>query len=89
MVQTLESKTVAGFNLSFFEEEHDLIKQYLSQIVDWLEMGKIKPSAVTCFPMRDIGKAHALIQSGQSTGKIVVSPVMHAAAGAGSDGHEV
>jgi len=84
MLMTLESKTVAGFNLSFFEEEHDLIKQYLGQVVDWLEQGKIKPSEVTEFPIADIGKAHALIQSGQSKGKIVVSPVvLHAACASG------
>jgi len=78
MLMTLESKTVAGFNLSFFEEEHDLIKQYLGQIVDWLGDGLIQPSEVTEFPIADIGKAHALIQSGQSRGKIVVRPVVSA-----------
>ncbi len=76
MLQTLESKTVAGFNLSFFEQEHELIRKYLEQIVVWLEKGHLKPSDVTVFPVAEIGRAHALIQSGQSKGKIVVAPVM-------------
>ncbi len=76
MLMTMDSKNVAGFNLSFFEEEHELIAQYLGQIVQWLVDGRIKPSAVTRFSIADIGNAHQLIQSGMSQGKIVVEPVL-------------
>jgi len=74
MEMTLESRSVAGFNLSFFEKEHVMIEQYLDQLSTWLEEGKIVPSEVTTFNVEDVSKAHELIQSGQSRGKLVVSP---------------
>jgi NADPH:quinone reductase-like Zn-dependent oxidoreductase len=73
MELTLESRTVAGFNLSFFEKEHVMIEQYLDQITTWLSEGKITPSPVTTFAIDEVGLAHELIQSGQSRGKLVVS----------------
>jgi synaptic vesicle membrane protein VAT-1 len=76
MVLTLESKTISGFNLSFFEKEHDMIELYLNQIYTWLSNGKLKPSNVTKFNITEVGKAHELIQSGLSKGKIVVSPIV-------------
>ncbi len=72
MEMTLNSKTIAGFNLSFFEEEYELTEMYLDQIVDWLKSGELQPSTVTAYDMKDISKAHELIQSGQSRGKIVI-----------------
>lgn len=76
MELTLESRTVAGFNLSFFEKEHEMIELYLNQITTWLGEGKIKPSPVTTFSIDEVGRAHELIQSGQSRGKLVVSARM-------------
>ena len=67
-----DSKTVAGFNLSFFADEHDLIDAYMAQIVRWLEQGALTVEAVTVLPVEQIGVAHELIQSGQSKGKIVI-----------------
>jgi NADPH:quinone reductase-like Zn-dependent oxidoreductase len=71
MALVLESKTVAGFNLSFFANETDLIDKYMKQIVDWVEAGQLKVDEVTVFDMKDVGRAHELIQSGKSVGKIV------------------
>lgn len=76
MELTLESRTVAGFNLSFFEKEHEMIELYLNQITTWLSEGKIIPSQVTTFSIDEVGQAHELIQSGQSQGKLVVSACM-------------
>ena len=76
MELTLESKTVTGFNLSFFEKEHEMIELYLNQITSWLAEGKITPSSVTTFSIDEVGSAHELIQSGQSRGKLVVSACM-------------
>lgn len=69
---TLESKSVCGFNLSFFADEHELIKVYMQQILDWVVEEKIKVGEVTTFEMKDIGLAHELIQSGQTVGKICI-----------------
>ena len=71
MAMTLDSKGVLGFNLSFFADEKDLIEKYLFQILNWVENESINVAAVTVFPMKDVSKAHELIQSGSSIGKIV------------------
>ncbi len=62
---------VAGFNLSFFASEHELIERYMQQLLSWLENGEISAPEVSMLPMRDIQRAHQLIQSGMSIGKIV------------------
>lgn len=76
MELTLESRTVAGFNLSFFEKEHEMCEQYLNQITTWLGEGKIKPSPVDIYAINEVDRAHEKIQSGQSKGKLVVSACM-------------
>ena len=72
MNMVLDSKSVLGFNLSFFSEEHELIRTYMTQIVEWIEKDKIKLPEVTLFEVADIRRAHELIQSGNSMGKIVI-----------------
>lgn len=71
MAMTLDSKGVLGFNLSFFADEKVLIEKYMKMIMDLVESGKLKVASVKVFPMQDVAQAHALIQSGQSVGKIV------------------
>lgn len=68
---TLSSKAVAGFNLSFFSSEGPLVDAYLAQIIDWVDKGQLNVPKVTTFAYEDLPKAHALIQSGRSVGKIV------------------
>ena len=72
MSLVLESKAVLGFNLSFFADEHALIEQYLDQIVRWVQSSQLTVAEVTVLSMTEIAKAHQLIQSGQSVGKIVI-----------------
>ncbi len=71
MAMTLDSKAVLGFNLSFFADEKPLIDKYMAQILNWVENDDIKVASVKIFPVEDVGKAHELIQSGSSVGKIV------------------
>jgi len=69
---TLNSKCVAGFNLSFFESERALIDSYFEQLVEWLQEGLINVTEVTVYDVEKIREAHEFIQSGQSRGKIVL-----------------
>jgi NADPH:quinone reductase-like Zn-dependent oxidoreductase len=68
----VDNKSVLGFNLSFFADEKEIVSNLFDQICSWLEDGLLKCSKVTTFDVDEIGKAHALIQSGRSVGKIVV-----------------
>jgi NADPH:quinone reductase-like Zn-dependent oxidoreductase len=68
-----ENKSLIGFNLSFLFERDDLAGEGMSELLQLIEEGKIVPPRVTSFAMKDIDRAHELIESGQSTGKIVIS----------------
>lgn len=72
MDMVVESKSVMGFNLSFFAEEHELIATYMEQIVEWIEDGSIQAPEVKIFEMHEIAQAHECIQSGLSIGKLLV-----------------
>uniref|UniRef100_A0A7S3WNV1 Enoyl reductase (ER) domain-containing protein n=1 Tax=Emiliania huxleyi TaxID=2903 RepID=A0A7S3WNV1_EMIHU len=67
----LSSKSVAGFNLSFFADETRMVGRYFEQILAWVEDGSLALSNVTTFPMDELPRAHDAIQSGQSIGKLV------------------
>ena len=73
MAMVLESKSVAGFNLSFFADEHELIEQYMQELINWIQEGSLRVPDVQLFSVSDISAAHQLIQSGKSVGKIVVA----------------
>ena len=78
MSLVLDSKAVLGFNLSFFADEHELVRRYFEQIYEWVEEGKISIPACTVCDMKDIGRAHELIQTGSTVGKIVMRVSLNA-----------
>ncbi|GMI01440.1 hypothetical protein TrLO_g4917 [Triparma laevis f. longispina] len=72
MQMTLDSRAVLGFNLSFFENETELIGDYFDTITKWLEEKKFQLPKVNLYEMDEVAQTHELIQSGKSIGKIVV-----------------
>ena len=67
----LASKSVHGFNLSFFADETALVDAYMDQLVRWVGEGRLTVAKVTEFDASAVPRAHQLIQSGKSVGKIV------------------
>ena len=67
----LASKSVCGFNLSFFADEVPLFQAYMKQIHEWLEHGDLEVPEVTTLAMENVPRAHQVLQSGQSIGKVV------------------
>ena len=67
----LSSKSVHGFNLSFFADETDLVDAYMAQLLAWVSAGQLRVARVETFAFSSLPAAHALIQGGQSVGKIV------------------
>jgi NADPH:quinone reductase-like Zn-dependent oxidoreductase len=72
MDMTSSNKAVLAFNLSFFSEEREMLATLFTQILDWVKDGKLQCPRVVEMPMKDIGEAHQLIQSGKTIGKIVL-----------------
>lgn len=67
------NKGVIGFNLSFLFDEEQAIKDCISGLEAYLASGKIKPIPVTTFKFNEVAKAHQLIESGKSVGKIILT----------------
>ncbi len=69
---TNDNRSVMGFNLSYlFERKHELLPA-LERLVGWAEAGEIAPPRVTEFPLDQVAAAHRLIESGTTTGKLVL-----------------
>ena len=71
----LSSKSIHGFNLSFFADETDLVDAYMAQLLAWVAAGQLRVARVETFGFAALPAAHALIQGGQSVGKIVCETV--------------
>jgi NADPH:quinone reductase-like Zn-dependent oxidoreductase len=67
------NRAVIGFNLSFLFERADLFAEGMETMLKWIDEGKIAPPKTTPFDFHDVAKAHAAIESGQTTGKLVLT----------------
>jgi NADPH:quinone reductase-like Zn-dependent oxidoreductase len=66
------NKSVLAFNLSFLFDKKDLCKEAMDELLGWVKEGKLRVPKVTTYPLADVGKAHSDIESGQTTGKLVL-----------------
>jgi NADPH:quinone reductase-like Zn-dependent oxidoreductase len=71
---TNESKSVMAFNLSYLFERTDLLAEAMTAIVGMIEKDEIAPPQVTTYPLAEVARAHADIESGKTTGKLVLVP---------------
>lgn len=71
---TQSNRSVLAFNLSFMEHERDLLRHGLQQGLDWLADGTLQPPTVTRFAFDEVAEAHRSIESGHTTGKLVLIP---------------
>lgn len=69
-----DNKGVIGFNLSFLFDRQDPLGQAMRELLAWANTGRLQPPQVTAFPLAEVGKAHQAIESGQTTGKLVLVP---------------
>jgi NADPH:quinone reductase-like Zn-dependent oxidoreductase len=71
---TNHSKSVMAFNLSYLFDRTDLLDEAMPALVGWLNDGSLKPPAITEYALEDVARAHADIESGKTTGKLVLVP---------------
>ncbi len=67
------NKSVLGFNVSYLYERQDIIDAGMTFIIDKLENKTFRPLPVTAYPFEDVAKAHQDIESGKTTGKLVLT----------------
>ncbi len=69
-----ESKSILPFNLSYLYERVELLTAAMSQLAQWLAEKKFQPPPLTTYPLEDVGRAHADIESGRTVGKLILIP---------------
>jgi NADPH:quinone reductase-like Zn-dependent oxidoreductase len=69
---TTENKGVVAFNLSFLFSRTDLLQEAVSDLTAWIESGRLRVPEVRCFALADVAEAHRLLESGETTGKLVL-----------------
>ena len=74
IMMTNSCKSVLCFNLSYMFPRVDLLADGMTRLHGWLEAGAMKPPTVQTFPMDGVADAHRAIESGQTTGKLVLIP---------------
>ena len=65
---------VFGVNLGHMWHEVDLIRGWMSEIVDGVGTGWVRPHVDSSYSFAQAGEAHAHIEARRSTGKVVLTP---------------
>jgi NADPH:quinone reductase-like Zn-dependent oxidoreductase len=63
---------VLAFNLSYLFDRTELLRAGMDRIIQWIEAGKLRPPEVTVFPFSQVADAHRAIESGRTTGKLIL-----------------
>lgn len=71
---TTQSRSVLAFNLSYLFDRMDVLQEGMSYLLELLAAGRIKPPPVQSYAFAKAGEAHRDIESGQTTGKLVLIP---------------
>ena len=69
---TSENKGVVAFNLSFLFDRTDLLHAAVNDLTNWVEAGRLRVPKVRAFAMEDVAQAHEALESGETTGKLVL-----------------
>ena len=69
------NKGVIAFNVSFLFDRKEYLTEGMTALLQWLKEGKILPPKVTLYPFSEVGKAHEAIESGKTTGKLILTTV--------------
>ena len=71
---TNDSHSVLAFNLSYLFDRVELIREAMALILGWIADGRLVPPPVVTYPLADVARAHADIESGKTVGKLVLIP---------------
>ncbi len=67
------NKSVMGFNISYLFERQDILGEGLDFVMNKLADGTFRPLPTTSYSFKDVAKAHQAIESGKTTGKLVLT----------------
>jgi len=70
---TARNRSVMGFNVVFLTERADLARDGFDAIARWAAEGKIRKPPTAAFPAERAADAHRALESGATTGKLVLT----------------
>lgn len=70
---TASNRSVAGFNVAFLFERVELARKAVGELLGWIGEGRIRKPRVTPFPLERAADAHKALESGTTTGKLVLT----------------
>lgn len=70
---TGDNKSVMAFNLSYLFERRELLAEAMSELFALVAQGALAPPEVRAYPFADVAAAHRALESGQTTGKLVLA----------------
>jgi NADPH:quinone reductase-like Zn-dependent oxidoreductase len=68
------NKGVFGVNLGHLWEEHDMMGEVLTELLQWWSEGRIEPVVDSTFPFGKAGDAHDQLQKARNIGKVLLLP---------------
>ncbi|MFH1724515.1 MAG: zinc-binding dehydrogenase [Elusimicrobiota bacterium] len=70
---TSANRAVMGFNVVYLFHKLDLARRAMEELLGWVRQGSIRKVPVTGFPLERAAEAHRAIESGRTTGKLVLT----------------
>jgi NADPH:quinone reductase-like Zn-dependent oxidoreductase len=70
---TGDNKSVMAFNLSYLFERRELLQGAMAELLAQVADGRLGPPEVRCYPLADVAAAHRDLESGRTTGKLVLT----------------
>lgn len=74
LAMTNDNKSVMAFNLSYLFEERPLLEAAMTRLFELAREGALTPPGTRAFSLADVADAHRAIESGTTTGKLVLRP---------------
>ncbi|MGB5260515.1 MAG: zinc-binding dehydrogenase [Gammaproteobacteria bacterium] len=69
---TTRNRSILGFNLSYLFDRQDMLQRGMEEILGWVEAGSLRLPDITCFPLEAVAEAHRALESGRTTGKLIL-----------------
>ena len=71
---TQVNKSVLACNLSFLSSEAGLLRAGMCELLDGFANGSLRALPIKTYPFSEVAQAHRDIESGRSTGKLILKP---------------